>query len=395
MIATALGASGFSGFEAAQAAAAEAGTDPAILSVIKTFRQMPGCAQAGIALGLNVDGRETIYTSGSVSYADGRTEPVSADTAFQIGSITKTYTATLYAQLVQEGKLKPDQLVRDLLPPGTQVPVFKDPASGETVEITLDQLAHHTSGLPRQQAIATSPFTDDLMLSSLDRVTLKTRPGAKYMDSLLGIALLAKAIERATGKPFGELIAERITRPLHLDHTRLNSDSDTKLPLGYDRANQPVDRMNIGWPAYEGSGALVSTLSDMMTFLGANMGLGAANGPITRVLPALHAWQTVPCAIPQEGGPGCATIDTGLGWTNLTSKVRGLSTIWKNGVTRGYSAWIGFVAPEANEPSKAGVIALANQSSCPIGQMASCALASVAGRPLAAQCFPAKQGQIQ
>ncbi len=392
LIAVAFAAGGYMCIQPAQAAA-EPGSDPAIQSLIKTFRQMPGCSQAGIALGLNVDGRAWVYTTGSVSFADGHAEPVGLETEFQIGSVTKTFTATIYAQLVQDGKLNPNQPVRELLPPGTLVPTYKDAATGETVEITLDQLAHHTSGLPRQQAIATDPFSEDLMLTSLDRVTLKTRPGTKYMDSQLGIALLSKAIERATGQSLADLIAVRIAGPLHLEHTRLYNEGDARLPFGYDRANQPVERRNVGWPAYEGSGALVSTLNDMMTFLSANMGRGAVDDPVARVLPQLQNWQTVPCAIPQEGSPGCSTIDTGLAWSRLTSKVPGLSMIWKNGVTRGFAAWVGFAAPEATGPSKAGVVALASQSSCPVGPLATCALAAATGRPLGAVCTPARVSQ--
>jgi len=374
-------------------AATEDGTDPTIRSVLQTFQQMPGCSHAGIALGLNVEGRQTIYTVGTVDYADGHSEPVNAQTEFQIGSVTKTYTATLYAQLVQEGKLKPDGLVRDLLPKGTPVPSYKDPASGETAEITVDELAHHTSGLPRQQAIGTSPFTDDHMLATLDRITLRTRPGSKYVDSQLGIALLAKVLEQVTGHSLADLVAERITGPMHLQHTRFYSDADVRLPIGIDRANLAAERMNIGWPAYEGSSALVSNLTDMMTFMSANMGLAPAGDPVARVLPQLQSWQTVPCASTQEGGQGCPSIETGLTWSRLPSKVPGLSTIWKNGVTKGFAAWVGFVAPNPGERSPSGVVALATQSSCPVGPLAICALASLNGRPLAPVCQPTKVGQ--
>jgi len=374
-------------------AAAETGTDPTIRSVIETFLQMPGCSRAGIALGVNVEGRQSLYTAGTVDFADGHSEPVKPDTEFQIGSVTKTYTATIYAQLVKDGKLKPDALLRDFLPPGTQVPTYTDPDTGEVTEITVDELAHHTSGLPRQQAIGPSPFTDNKMLQQLDRITLRTKPGTKYVDSQLGIALLAKALEQVTGEPLAALVAERITQPMHLDHTRFFSDADVKLPVGADRVDLPAEQINTGWPAYAGSSGLVSTLDDMMTFMSANMGRAAPDDPVSRVLSDLQNWQTVPCAKPKEGGQGCASIETGLTWSRLRSKVPGLSTIWKNGMTKGFAAWVGFVAPNAGEPSSSGVVALASQSSCPVGPLATCALASVNGRPLAPVCMPAKVGQ--
>ena len=187
--------------------------------------------------------------------------------------------------------------------------------------------------------------------------------------------------------------AARITGPMHLAHTRFFAESDDRLPLGFDRANQPADSINIGWPAYAGSSSLISTLDDMMTFMSANMGRAPADDPVSRVLPQLQSWQTVPCATPQEGGQGCASIETGLTWSRLRSKVPGLSTVWKNGNTKGFAAWIGFVAPNAGESSPSGVVALANQSSCPVGPLATCALASLNGRPLAPICSPTKLGQ--
>jgi hypothetical protein len=123
------------------------------------------------------------------------------------------------------------------------------------------------------------------------------------------------------------------------------------------------------------------------------MGRAPATDPIARVLPILQNWQTVPCANAQEGGQGCASIETGLAWSRLRSKVPGLSTIWKNGMTKGFAAWVGFIAPNDRESSPSGVVALANQASCPVGPLATCALASINGRPLAPLCMPQKVSQ--
>ncbi len=373
------------------ALAADESSDAAIRSIVETFKQNPGCNRAGIALGVNVNGRVSIYTTGKVDFVDGHSEPVSASTAFEIGSITKTFTATIFAQLVKEGVLNPDSLVRDLLPPGTPVPSYKDSVSGDVVEITLDQLAHHTSGLPRQQAVGNSgPFDTERMFGQLDRIVLKTRPGSKYLDSQLGIALLAKVIERVTGQTMAELALKRVTGPMRLANTRFYAESDPLVPIGYDRANQPVDRLITGSPAYAGANALVSTLDDMMAFLAANMGRSVKDDPVMSVLPQLQTWKTVPCATAQEGGQGCADTDSGLVWSRLPSKVRGLSTIWKNGMTKGFAAWIGFVAPDDNQPAPSGVVVLTSQSSCPVGPMASCALSVINGLPPAPICSPSK-----
>jgi hypothetical protein len=62
-------------------------------------------------------------------------------------------------------------------------------------------------------------------------------------------------------------------------------------------------------------------------------------------------------------------------------------------MTKGFGAWVGFIAPSTGEISPSGVVALANQSSCPVGPLATCALASLNGRPLPPVCMPAKVSQ--
>ncbi len=368
-------------------ARADSPSDQTVRNIIETFRQTPGCSKAGIVVGTNVGGNESEFASGTVTFPDGHTEAVAADTQFEVGSIAKTFTATLYAQLVAEGKIAPTDLLKDRLPAGS-VPRFKDPDSGEMVDITLDQLARHTSGLPRQQPTITYPVTDDRMLASLDRVTLKTRPGVKYVYSNLGTALLAKALEHVTGQSLEALVAERITTPMNLPNTHFFVENDPHLPVGLDRAEQPADGYSSAWPAYRGASALVSTLDDMMIFLSANMDRGPADSPVARVLAKLQDWQTVPCASALEGGQGCASIETGLAWSRLQSKVPGLPTIWKNGMTKGFASWIGFVAPQPGEKSPSGVVVMASQGSCPVGPLAYCVLASLNGRPLAPTCLP-------
>ncbi|MDR3496566.1 MAG: serine hydrolase [Ancalomicrobiaceae bacterium] len=378
----------------APATAAAANSEQTIRAVIDYYRQNPGCGRAAILVGTNIAGTESIYGGGQVSFPDGHAEFAGPDTAFQIGSIAKTFTATIYAQMLAEGLVAADVPVKSYLPAGTVVPSYRDPGSGQTVEITIDQLARHTSGLPRQQAQAVYPYSDDRMLSSLDRVTVRTRPGTKYVYSNLGTALLAKALEHVSGQSIAELVENRIAKPMGLAHTRFYSDNDPKLPTGIDRADRPADPVLSTWPAYEGAGGLVSTLSDMMRFLAANMNRAPKDGPITGVINRLQAWQSVPCATQLEGGQGCASIDTGLAWSRQRSKVPGLLTIWKNGMTKGFSSWIGFVDPEGDAASKSGVVVLANQSSCPVGPLAACVLASVNDKPLAATCLPpVKVGQ--
>jgi serine-type D-Ala-D-Ala carboxypeptidase/endopeptidase len=97
-------------------------------------------AVAGL-LDLAADGQPLISGTGSLRAANGPAPD--ADTTFEIGSITKTFTALALAHAVVSGRLSLDTPVHDILPAGTAVPVR------DAVEITVEHLARHTSGLPR------------------------------------------------------------------------------------------------------------------------------------------------------------------------------------------------------------------------------------------------------
>jgi CubicO group peptidase (beta-lactamase class C family) len=83
------------------------------------------------------------FSSGTGSLRATNGSAPDADTTFEIGSITKTFTASALAHAVVTGRLSLDTPVRDILPAGTSVPVR------DAVEITVEHLARHTSGLPR------------------------------------------------------------------------------------------------------------------------------------------------------------------------------------------------------------------------------------------------------
>ncbi|TFG74278.1 MAG: class A beta-lactamase-related serine hydrolase, partial [Chrysiogenales bacterium] len=170
----------------------------------------------GIVVGIiNKDGK-TIYSYGKTA-ADGRA--VDGDTVFEIGSVTKTFTATLLADMVQRGLLSLDDPVAKYLPKGVTMP------SRGGKQITLLDLATQRSGLPRMPtnfnpADPDNPFADytaKKLFEFLAGYTLPRDIGASYEYSNLGVGLLGEALARRAGKSYEALLTERIFRPLGMN----------------------------------------------------------------------------------------------------------------------------------------------------------------------------------
>lgn len=136
-------------------------------------------------------------------------------TAFHIASVSKQFTAFLAVLLEKEGKLSMNGDVRKYLPELKQLPY----------KITLRQLANHTHGLPNLSELVNlkGRNTEDRMshkevvkmLMNIKQVNFK--PGEKYEYNNTGFALLAEIIERVAGKPFQEILKNRIFSPLEMN----------------------------------------------------------------------------------------------------------------------------------------------------------------------------------
>ena len=152
---------------------------------------------------------------------DGETR-VNAYTVFEIGSVTKTFTAAAVLQLWEQGKLNLDD------------PLCKYfPEYEKGAEITIRQLLHMQSGLRREffpdEALENDPdlmkkyytdgFSDEELLTALYDAELGFAPGAKYEYSNVNYTLLAMIIEKTTGKSYGEYIREHIFSVCGMDHS--------------------------------------------------------------------------------------------------------------------------------------------------------------------------------
>ena len=303
---------------------------------VDTHRQ-----SVGIVVGVIGPAGRRIVAYGPRSKGD--TRPVDGDTVFEIGSITKVFTALLLADAVQRGEVSLSDPITKYLPATVKVP-----ERGRAM--TLQDLSTHTSGLPRLPTNfvpkdMSNPYADysvEQMYGFLSGYTLPRDVGATYEYSNFGAGLLGHLLARRAGMDYEALIRARITGPLGMKDTSiaLSPELRARLAAGHSPALEPVPNWDL--PTLAGAGALRSTTNDMLTFLAA--AIGRVSSPLDRAFAATVAVRR-PTSAPD--------MDIALGWHIL--KAQGPEIIWHNGGTGGYRTWMGY------EPrSRTGVVVLSN-----------------------------------
>ncbi|MEK7857947.1 MAG: serine hydrolase [Elusimicrobiota bacterium] len=190
------------------------------------------------------------------------------DTVFEIGSVTKVFTARLLADVVDRRLAKLDDPAESLLSNGGRLP--RSP-SGKT--FTLRQLAEHSSGLPRlpddfSPADPADPYVDytEARLDAfLKTHVLSREPGEKREYSNLGYGLLGGLLSLKAGMDYPSLLQDRIAGPLGMTRTAVSWSGP--MAQGHDLSGDPVPHWDLG--AFVGAGALRSTAHDLLKFLAA------------------------------------------------------------------------------------------------------------------------------
>jgi D-alanyl-D-alanine-carboxypeptidase/D-alanyl-D-alanine-endopeptidase len=302
----------------------------------------------GMVIGL-IDASGTKVVAYGKTKSGGSVE-VNGDTVFEIGSITKVFTSLALADMVKHGEVELDDPISKYLPKSVKVP------SRKGREITLVDLATHTSGLPRlpanlslwhSPAHSDNPYADytvEQMYAFLSDYTLPRDIGVKYEYSNLGGGLLGHVLALKAGTNYEALIEQRICRPLGMTNTqiRLSPELQARLAQGHNAAGKPVPNWDL--PALAGAGALRSTANDLLKFAAANMGLTKSD-----LQPAMELEQT-----PRHKA-GSPTMQIGLGWH--IAKRYGRELTWHNGGTGGYRSFIGF-----DKAAQRGVVVLVNSA---------------------------------
>ena len=193
-------------------------------------------------------------------------KPLTTASRFRIASITKMFTATMILQLVEEGKLKLTDTLDKFVP---QVP--------NSQKITIVQLLGHRSGIPNvrrerdgQRNANTRPMTKDEMLGLITKAAPDFEPDTKHLYRNSGFFLLGLIVEKLTGQPYAEALAERITSKIGLKDTYVATGN-----IDVSR-NESLTYLNIGtgWKQTAethpsilfGAGSIVSTPNDLAKF---------------------------------------------------------------------------------------------------------------------------------
>lgn len=272
-------------------------------------------------------GHSHVYGFGKLSNG----KPPGSDTVFQIGSVTKTFTATLLAEAVDKGEVTLDTPVATLLP------AFKLP-SRDDKQITLGEIASQFSGLPRLPTNLAptnpkDPYADydaARLRAFLAGYTLPRDPGASYEYSNLGFGLLGYALAQRTGKSYAELLQSQVLVPLGMSSTSatFTQPLDSRWAMGHDMEGQLAQPWHLGVLA--GAGAINSTGADMLRYLRANM--AQSDVPLQDAMRLAHK--------PRRLIGGDESI--GLAW--MTRHDKAGDVVWHNGMTGGYASFIGFTA---------------------------------------------------
>lgn len=299
----------------------------------------------GIVVGIvRPTGREIV----SLGTRGGATAgPVDGDTLFEIGSITKIFTALALAELVERGVVGLDDPVSRHL---SRALTASERAGGQ---ITLHDLATHRSGLPRippgiGEEHPDNPYLgygSDELFRFLAGYQLPRQPGAEFEYSNLGFGLLGLALVAATRAPdYEQMLSDLVLAPAGLTDTVVTVDAArlARMAQGHDYALRPVPNWDFG--ALAGAGALRSSANDLLSLL--EIGLGLTDSPLE---PAF-ARTTIERA--ELGEPG---LEIGLGWIIVPD--RDSEVIWLNGGTGGFRSFIGF-----NKAEGTGVVVLVNSA---------------------------------
>jgi CubicO group peptidase (beta-lactamase class C family) len=261
------------------------------------------------------------FTSYGRARADG--PEITAETIFEIGSITKVFTALLLADMVEHGEVALDDPVRKYLPNGVTVP------SRGRRDITLSDLATHTSGLPRDPTNLDLRSLDDPyaeyraadLHAFLAGYSLQRDPGTQFEYSNVGMGLLGHALATRASLSYEAILTRRVLGPLGMKNTSVVVDEErrSRRATGHSQAVAPVPWWH--FDAMAGAGAMNSTAQDMLVFAEAAMG---ADTPLKAAFARMTSVRR-----PTGGG-----TDQVLGWDAF--RYQGNEVLAKSGVTNGF-----------------------------------------------------------
>lgn len=295
------------------------------LAAALTSGALAPSTHAGVTIGVVAQGERTIFSYGTAK----------PDSVFEIGSISKTFTGLILAQMVEQKSVKLDEPLRELLPPGI-VPKPSGP------EITLLDLSDQHSGLPRMPdnfapADRNNPYADydsKLLYAYIAKHGVAIPADPRFEYSNLGVGLLGAALANRAKLSYSDLLHQQITGPLNMTDTAvaLTPSMRARFIEGHDSSHNPAHAWDLD--ALVGAGGIRSTAADMLTYLEAQLHpdklpASATGTPQGKTLPAaLYASQKIRADV--AGGSNIA-----LNWFHIETT----DSYWHNGGTGGYTSY--------------------------------------------------------
>lgn len=298
----------------------------------KTLLELPD----GVQLSIGLVSKDTVVYVGFKKVENLIQLNHNKDSLFEIGSLTKTFTAYILAQLAVEKKLKLNEPINKYLP-------FKIP-----IKIPFIQLANHSSGLSRlpsnilltmkDQQNPYKYYTETNFEEYLKTMRLNSIPNKESLYSNTGYGVLGFTLSKIENKSFEELIQERICKPNNMLHTSSNfSQLEDQLVKGMDANGKVVP--NWEWnSSLKCAGAILSNCTDMVSYL--KMNFATENKAVQ-----LAKEETI--SINEN-------MAVGLGWHIIKNKFL-YQIYWHNGRTGGYSSSLVF-----DDQKKTGIVILSN-----------------------------------
>ena len=239
------------------------------LDSVYASEKLPGMAVAVVY-------RDSILYAGTWGYTSVKTEqPLSTDSPFRLGSLSKGVTAVLTSRLVAAGLLDWDDCVSDY------VPHFQ---IGKYGDITIRQLLSHTTGLPyhAHTSLIESRWSLEKSLPYLAEVKTISKPGQLYSYQNLAYSAIQPVLEKVTGKPMPELLKEYVFDPMGMqrascDQASMLDDSLAALPHVHTRRGWVPKKISEKYYNAIPAGGVNASINDMASYVKNLMGYGNLN----------------------------------------------------------------------------------------------------------------------
>ncbi len=248
---------------------------------------------AGISIALHANGKDYFYNYGEANIAAN--QKADAQTVYEIGSITKTFTGYLLAKAVTEKKISLQDPVTRYLPDSVA-------ANTALQQIKMVHLANHSSGLPRlpvdifvtkgiDQSDPYAHYDEALLFKGLQQIKPDRKPGEKYEYSNYGMGLLGTILARVYKISYPELVNRYITGPMKMKNTSAANMVMPKQAIGYNEKLGIMKYWN--FQSLAAAGSIKSNAADLLLYGKANLEIMRGTSPLSTML-TTPTWQDEP-----------------------------------------------------------------------------------------------------